>query len=64
MKILNAYFLPGNGKQLLYESITPVNSFRIVFNHYFDADYELLEDKSYYGWLGKSTLVPPEGNAD
>ena len=64
MKIFNAYFLPDNGKQLLYESITPVNSFRIVFNHYFDADYELLEDKSYYGWLGKSTLVSPESNAD
>ncbi len=64
MKIFNAYFLPDNGKQLLYESITPVNSFRIVFNLYFDTNYDLLEDKSYYGWLGRETIVPPEGNAE
>ena len=64
MKILNAYFLPDNGKQLLYESVTPVNSFRIVFNLYFDTDYELLKDESYHGWLGLGTIVPPEGNAD
>jgi len=64
MKILNAYLLPDNGKQLLYESVTPVNSFRIVFNLYFDTDYELLKDESYYGWLGLGTIVPPEGNAD
>jgi len=63
MKILNAYFLPDNDKQLLYESITPVNSFRIVFNLYFDTDYELLKDESYHGWLGLGTIVPPEGNA-
>ena len=43
--ILNAYYLPGGGEQLLYESISPVNSFRVIFNHYFGADYELLEDR-------------------
>ena len=43
--ILNAYHLPSKGDQLLYPTICPVNSFRIIFNHYFDADYELLEDK-------------------
>lgn len=63
MKILNAYFLPNNGNQLLYESITPVNTFRIVFNLYFDTDYDLLEDKSYYGWFNELLPVPPEGNA-
>ncbi len=46
--ILNAYYLPGNGSDLLYDSITPVNSFRVVFNTYFDEDFELLEDKIYY----------------
>jgi len=25
-----------------------VNLFRLIFNHYFGSDYELLEDKSYY----------------
>ncbi len=48
--ILNAYFLPQNGNRLLYESITPVNSFRIVFNLYFGTNYDLLEDKSYSEW--------------
>lgn len=47
MKILNAYFLP-KGSDALYPSISPVNSFRVVFNEYFDAGLPLLEDKSYY----------------
>ena len=44
--ILNAYYLPGKDNRLLYETISPVNSFRIVFNLYFDTDYELLKDES------------------
>ncbi|MFB0520236.1 MAG: sulfatase-like hydrolase/transferase, partial [Desulfatiglandales bacterium] len=43
-KILNAWYLPGDGKERLYASMSPVNTFRLVFNHYFGADYELLED--------------------
>lgn len=65
--ILNAYYLPENGSQLLYESITPVNSFRIVFNLYFGTNYELLEDESYYSNLNqqfKLFLVPPETDRD
>ena len=65
--ILNAYYLPENGSQLLYESITPVNSFRIVFNLYFGANYELLEDKSYFSHRNqrfKFFLVPPETDSD
>lgn len=41
---LMAYYLPDEGNEALYPSITPVNSFRIVFNHYFGAEYPLLED--------------------
>ena len=59
-KIFNAYFLPNNGKKHLYETITPVNSFRLVFNLYFDANYDLLKDKSYDGWPSNFTLIPPE----
>ncbi len=48
IKILNAYYLPNfDQEDILYESISPVNSFRLVFNFYFGTDYELLEDKSY-----------------
>jgi len=42
--ILNAYYLPGKDNQLLYPSISPVNSFRVLFNLYFEGNYELLED--------------------
>jgi hypothetical protein len=42
--ILNAYCLPDGGDKLLYSRVSPANSFRIVFNHYFGADYELLSD--------------------
>jgi len=45
-EILNAYYLPGVEHDL-YETISPVNSFRVVFNLYFGADYKLLEDKYY-----------------
>ncbi len=45
--ILNAYYLPDGGEKLLWESITPVNSFRIVFRHCFGASYEKLADLCY-----------------
>jgi len=42
-KILNAMYLPGMNYSELSESISPVNTFRLIFNHYFGADYPLLE---------------------
>jgi hypothetical protein len=50
--ILNAYYLPGvtdagRSTRLLYPAISPVNSFRVVFNEYFDAGLALLPDRSY-----------------
>lgn len=47
VRILNAYFLPPEGVELLYETVSPVNTFRIVFNAVFGAGLPLLEDKSY-----------------
>jgi len=43
-KILNAMYLPGMDYDILSDNISPVNTFRLIFNHYFDADYPLLED--------------------
>ena len=43
-KILNAMYLPGMNYSEISASISPVNTFRLIFNHYFDADYPLLED--------------------
>ena len=43
-KILNAMYLPGMDADMLYDNIAPVNTFRLIFNYYFDADHPLLED--------------------
>ena len=47
--ILNAYLLPGvDAKQVLYPSISPVNSFRQLLNTYFGTQLDLVPDESYY----------------
>jgi hypothetical protein len=46
-EILSAFYLPDNGAENLYDTITPVNSFRTIFNHYFDEDYELLLEEQF-----------------
>ena len=47
LPILNAYYLPmGYGS--LYETITPVNTFRLIFDEYFGTNYGLLDDVSYF----------------
>ena len=48
MSILNAYHFPNEGKQFLYESITPVNTFRVIFNTYLNGTYSYVEDKQYF----------------
>ena len=45
--ILNAYYLPGIDKTKLYKTVSPVNSFRLVFDHYFGSRFGLLDDKAY-----------------
>jgi hypothetical protein len=57
MAIFNAYYLPGFDRKELYPEITPVNSFRLILNHYFGTSYKLLPDKSYY-----SDFETPEQN--
>ena len=52
MWILNAYYLPGYDGDL-YATISPVNSFRLVFNSYFGGEYDMLEDVSYYSPVPK-----------
>lgn len=48
MGILNAYYVNTDMESELYPSISPVNSFRLISNHYFGSDYQLLDDRSYY----------------
>ncbi|HRK61080.1 MAG TPA: sulfatase-like hydrolase/transferase [Candidatus Omnitrophota bacterium] len=46
--ILNAYFFPqGKISEQLYGGISPVNSFRVVFNELFNQNLELFPDKAF-----------------
>ena len=47
MGILNAYYFPDVQPEF-YSTITPVNTFRLLFNTYFEEDYPLLDDMSYH----------------
>jgi hypothetical protein len=47
-KVLNAYYFPDKDYKVLYEDISPVNSFRAIFNLYFNSNNDMLQDTSYY----------------
>jgi len=47
LPVLNAYYFPGLQDSGLYSSISPVNSFRLLFDKYFNSDYPILDDQSY-----------------
>jgi hypothetical protein len=49
---LEAFFIPGS-QSIFYKTITPVNIFRTVFNTYFNGNFSLLPDKSYFSAGGK-----------
>jgi len=46
--ILNAYLVPSEIRERLYPSITPVNTFRIIFSELFDEDLPLLKDENFF----------------
>ena len=53
--ILNAYYFRGramNEAELkrtgLHERITPVNTYRVIFNEFFDAGLKMLTDECFY----------------
>jgi hypothetical protein len=52
MRILNAYYLPGHNDKL-YPAITPVNTFRLIFDTYFGGKYGMLPDVSYFSPVPK-----------
>jgi len=50
--ILNAYYFPDGDYQSLYPEITPVNTFRVILNKYFDTSLDMIDDRNYFaGWL-------------
>ena len=47
LSILNAMVLPG-AQESLYPTVSPVNTFRVLFNALFGTQLDLLPDKSYF----------------
>jgi hypothetical protein len=47
--ILNALYLPGTEDAELYSTISPVNTFRLIFDQFFNGQFGLLPDKSILG---------------
>jgi len=52
MRIFSSYYLPKGGDKHLYPSVTLVNLYPIIFNHYFQGNFEMKEDKSYFSHAG------------
>ncbi len=56
--ILNAYYLPEvDALNILYPSISPVNTFRLLFQQYFQEPINLLPDRTFFEkqqreWIG------------
>ncbi|MCP4565951.1 MAG: LTA synthase family protein [FCB group bacterium] len=46
--IMNAIYLPKGPVESFYDGISSVNTFRLIFNEYFNTDFDLLTDISYY----------------
>jgi hypothetical protein len=47
LRILNAYYLPDSDTKGFYDSISPVNSFRLILNRYFGSSLPILPDNAY-----------------
>jgi hypothetical protein len=47
MRILHAICFPGQNEKGLYPGISPVNTFRVLLNDYFDANLPMLPDKPF-----------------
>src|SRR3989344_274303 len=59
VKNFSAYYLPGKSKGILPVNMSPVNTFRLVFDQYFGTTYGLLENKSHYHHPNQSRMEIP-----
>ncbi|MFH1283304.1 MAG: hypothetical protein ABII27_06530 [bacterium] len=46
-EVFAAYYLPHGGNKLINEDMQPSNIFRVVFNYYFDYDFEMIQDTKF-----------------
>ena len=47
LRILNAFYFPDQDYAVLYPDLTPVNTFRLIFNRYLGQTLPLLPDRTY-----------------
>ena len=52
LEILQAFYFPGQ-EENIPEEFAAVNVFRIFFNLYLDANYEILEDRQFWNTTEK-----------
>lgn len=62
MNILNALYIPGLPPETLYPTISPVNSFRVIFNTIFGENLPLQPDLAFYTKNEASTNFIPVAN--
>jgi len=51
--ILNAYYVPKTVRSYLYDSITPVNTFRVLLTRRFGAHHAVIPDRTYYSTISR-----------
>jgi hypothetical protein len=56
-EIMNAFYWPGVSKDTIPSDITPVNSFRLLFNTYFGTDYDMLENRHFESIVGYDDIL-------
>ena len=44
----SAFYFPDRDYDEIYDDMTPINTFRIVFNKFFNADFQILDDEMYF----------------
>lgn len=63
VSILNALLIP-NGNGMLYPSITPVNTFRVVENSILEKKLDLLPDKNFFSLYSAPFVFQPLNKID
>ena len=51
MRIFNAFYFPDGESDFLYSSVSPVNTFRLIFNRFFGSNFPRLDDLSYFSTI-------------
>lgn len=63
MSIFNALYLPDyTADERLYDNMTQIQTFPLIFNYYFNTSYPRLEDKSYYKGSRNVNGIPLPSN--